>query len=80
MPKFIFFKSGADIVTAVSQSVYADQLSTSSEYEKIDFETEATDKQAAVLKLKEYLETNTSALKDFSGDITFSSVIESLLR
>lgn len=80
MPKFIFFKSGADVVTAVSQSVYADQLSTSSEYEKIDFETEATDKQAAVLKLKEYLETNTSALKDFSGDITFSSVIESLLR
>lgn len=80
MPKFVFFKSDTDIVTAVSQSVYADQLSTSSAYEKIDFETEATDKQAAVLKLKEYLETNTNALKDFSGDIAFSSVIESLLR
>lgn len=80
MPKFVFFKSGTDIVTAVSESVYVDQLSTSSEYEKIAFETEATDKQAAVLKLKAYLETNTNTLKDFSGDITFSSVIESLLR
>ncbi len=80
MPNYVFFINGADIKTAVSGSVHADQLSSSPDFEKIDFETKAVDRQDAQLKLKTHLEENTGALKDFSGDITFSAVIESLLR
>lgn len=80
MPKYVFFKKDTDIVTALNDSVYAGQLMASPVYEKIDFETEANDKQAALLKLKEFIEKNTNALKDFSGDVTFSAVIDSLLR
>lgn len=80
MPGYMFFISGADIKTVVSGSAYAAQLLASPGTEKIDFETEASDKQEAQLKLKTHLEKNNKSLKNFTGDITFSAIIESLLR
>jgi len=47
---------------------------------KIDFETEASDEGAAQTNLKAYLEENTDALKEFTGNTGFSAVIESIFR
>lgn len=80
MPRYIFFVNDEKVTSAVSNSVYAERLASSSGFEKIDFETEANDKQDAELKLKAHLGENTQAVKEFGGDITFSSVIEAFLR
>lgn len=80
MPRYIFFINGKNITSAVSRSVYADQLASSSSYKKIDFETEADDKHHAELKFKAHFGENTQAVKEFGGDITFSSVIDVFLR
>ncbi|QKJ85115.1 hypothetical protein PMPD1_0132 [Paramixta manurensis] len=80
MPKYVFFASNGLVKTAISDSVYAEQLSSSPELKIIEFEAEANDKHEAQLKLKSHLEQNTETLKDFGGDVTLSSIIESLLR
>jgi hypothetical protein len=80
MPRYVFFINNENVTSAVSNSVYAEQLASLSGYEKIDFETEAKDKQDAELKLKAHFGENTKAVKEFGGDITFSSVIEAFLR
>lgn len=80
MPKYLFFTNGSDIRTAVRDSVYAGKISSTPEFKKIDFETEASDERGAQANLKAYLEENTDALKEFTGNTGFSAVIESLLR
>jgi len=80
MPKYLFFTNGCDIRTAVRDSVYAGKISSTPEFKKIDFETEASDEGAAQTNLKAYLEENTDALKEFTGNTGFSAVIESIFR
>lgn len=80
MPKFVFFHNGSDIRTAIADSVYAGQLSLTPGFEKVDFETEAIDRRDAQIKLRTHLEENTEALKMFTGNTTFSAIIESLMR
>lgn len=80
MPRYVFFLNGDDIRVAISESVYAEQLTSTPGVKKIAFETEASDQKDAQLKLKNHLEENTDALKEFTGSTGFSAVIESLLR
>ena len=80
MPKYVFFTDGTDIKTAVRDSVYAGKLLSEAGLKKIDFETEAPEERLAKAELKAYLEKNTNALKEFTGNTGFSAVIESLLR
>jgi len=78
MPKYRFFAKNNEIAATESTLPDADFLNEG--YEKIDFETDAEDKEAAINSLKNYLSQNTDATKKYTGDITFSSIIESLLR
>jgi len=80
MPRYVFFLDADDIKTAISESVYAELLTSTSGVKKFDFETEASNHQDAQSKLKTHLQENTDALKEFSGSTGFSAVIESLLR
>lgn len=78
MPHYKFFVKQSD-VRATDSDVEGTEF-LGSGYQKLDFEAEAADKKGALKKLQVHFGENTSAIKNFTGDITFSSIIESLLR
>ncbi|WP_114193324.1 hypothetical protein [Edaphovirga cremea] len=47
-------------------------------YARVDFKAQS--REDAILKANELTGINTNSLKDFSGDVGFSTIIESLLR
>ncbi|TNV17902.1 hypothetical protein FH968_17755 [Buttiauxella sp. B2] len=78
MPHYVFFVKNTDIRALDSISEQVELLKSG--YQKIDFESEAADYTAAMKDLKQHHDANTEANKQFTGDITFSAIIESLLR
>lgn len=78
MPHYKFFVKQSDVRTTESDAEGSELLNSG--YQKLDFEADAADKKGALKKLQVHLGENTTAVKNFSGDITLSSIIESLLR
>jgi hypothetical protein len=78
MHRYSFYVKDQD-VQAVKNVAEQDEL-VGMGYQKIDFESEVTDHTAAIKDLQRHLAANTEATKNFTGDITFSSIIESLLH
>lgn len=78
MPHYKFYVK-ADDVRATDSDTESAQLLDSG-YQKSDFEADTPDKKSALKQLRTHLGENTAAAKNFAGDITFSSIIGSLLR
>lgn len=78
MPHYAFFVNNNDIFA--TESISEQSALLESGYQKIDFETDAVDSSVAIKLLQKHLSLNTEATQKFTGDITFASIIESLIR
>lgn len=78
MPRYAFFIKDKDVRATDIINEHSELLGSG--YEKVDFEAEAENNSAALKLLQEHLSQNTEANRKFTGDVTFSSFIESLLR
>ncbi|RLM11356.1 hypothetical protein [Gibbsiella quercinecans] len=78
MPHYQFYVKADDVRATDGDTESAELLDLG--YQKIDFEADTPDKKSALKQLRTRLSENTAAAKNFAGDITFSSIIGSLLR
>lgn len=78
MPHYAFFVNNNDI--RATDNISEQSALVESGYQKIDFETDAVDSVVAIKLLQKHLSLNTEAIQKFTGDITFTSIIDSLIR
>lgn len=80
MKKFLFFYSKAKFKILPHENLSQGEINKMKR-KGFDYrEIEADDEEDVILKIKEENNINMKSLKEYGGDITFSSLIESLLR
>lgn len=82
MAIFVFYKKDIElrIFEKNHLSISATEKLTANGFAKINLEIEAPGQEEAIKKLAASIKANEAMLSEFSNDIAFSSLIESILR